>query len=172
MGTKNELVDIFGDVSSEELDAHVNNLDDRGGQEAILPEGEYTFVVDNAEMRETQASGESYLFVALSVQGGQHHGVSKTVPFMLYAADGKRMSRARNELAALMRACQVSPRDGAGALFDRVFRAPVDVYTRKKGDRAGEQANAIQWKQAQPVTSGEKKPAAQASAATPKKRWG
>jgi len=170
MGTRNELVDIFGDISTEELGEHVENIAEGGGKEVILPDGEYRFVVDQAEFRETQASGETYLYVSLSVKGGEFDGTRKTVPFMIYAADGDRMTRARNELAALMRACQASPREGTGALLDRQFVVPVDAYTRKKGDRAGEQANAIRWKQAQPAGPAPAK--APAAPAATKKRWG
>jgi hypothetical protein len=89
---------------------------------------------------------------------------------MIYAADGDRMTRARNDRDALMRACQASPREGAGALLDREFVVQVDAYTRKKGDRAGEQANSFKWKQAQPAGAAPTK--ASAAPAATKKRWG
>lgn len=168
----NELVDIFGDLSPEEMVEHKNELAS-GGREEALPAGEYTFVVDTAEIRETQASGERYVFVQLSVQGGAMDGRTMTIPFMIHASDGQRMARARNELAVLMGACQVAPRDGVGALLDCVFTVQVDTYVRKRGERKGETANAVQWKTAESKAKpGAAKAKPAASSAPKTKRWG
>jgi len=105
----------------------INDYKDDGDAFDLLPDGEYEFIVEKLELKETKAGTGEYLNCTFSIIGEKFKN-RKVFDLMNINNPNETAERiGRGRLHKLAQACGVQDMDDSDILIDKVFKAMVGV---------------------------------------------